>query len=111
MRTVADMIKALEGLPPMAPVQVGLVGPDGGRVVREIDAIEAQEGGIVLVVEGRTPSAASEAPVAYVVEAEQTGEAVAAPPPPEVPGGPEGEGEEPAPPTTGGGELIGRDPV
>jgi hypothetical protein len=50
MRTVADMIKALEGLPPMAPVQVGLVGPDGGRVVREIDAIEAQEGGIVLVV-------------------------------------------------------------
>jgi hypothetical protein len=105
------MIKALEGLPPMAPVQVGLVGPDGGRVVREIDAIEAQEGGIVLVVEGLTPSAASEAPVAYVVEAEQTGEAVAAPPPPEAPGGPEGEGEEPAPPTTGGGELIGRDPV
>ena len=48
MRTVADMIKALEGLPPMTPVQVGLVGPDGGRVVREINAIEAQGGGIVL---------------------------------------------------------------
>jgi hypothetical protein len=48
MRTVADIIKALEGLPPMTPVQVGLVGPDGGRVVREIDAIEVQEDGIIL---------------------------------------------------------------
>jgi hypothetical protein len=101
MRTVADMVKALEGLPPMTPVQVGLVGPDGGRVVREIDAIEAQEGGIVLLVEGRTPSAASEAPVAHMIEADQTGEAVAAPPPAEAPGGPEGEGQEPVPPTTG----------
>jgi hypothetical protein len=101
MRTVADMVKALEGLPPMTPVQVGLVGPDGGRVVREIDAIEAQEGGIVLLVEGRTPGAASEAPVAHMIEADQTGEAVAAPPPAEAPGGPEGEGQEPVPPTTG----------
>jgi hypothetical protein len=97
MRTAADMIKALEGLPPITPVQVGLVGPDGGRVVHEIDAIEAQEGGIVLWVEGSTPGAASETPVAHVAEAEQTGEAVAAPPPAEAPGGPEGEGEEPAP--------------
>ena len=103
MRTVADMIKALEGLPPMTPVQVGLVGPDGGRVVREIDAIEAQEGGIVLLVEGGTPGAASEAPVAHVIEADQTGESVAAPAPAEAPGGLEGEGEEPAPPTTGRG--------
>jgi hypothetical protein len=95
------MVKALEGLPPMTPVQVGLVGPDGGRVVREIDAIEAQEGGIVLLVEGRTPGAASEAPVAHMIEADQTGEAVAAPPPAEAPGGPEGEGQEPVPPTTG----------
>jgi hypothetical protein len=102
MRTAADMIKALEGLPPITPVQVGLVGPDGGRVVHEIDAIETQEGGIVLWVEGRTPGAASETPVAHVVKAEQTGEAVAAPPPAEAPGGPEGEGEEPAPPTTKG---------
>ena len=78
MRTVADMVKALEGLPPMTPVQVGLVRPDGGRVVREIDAIEAQEGGIVLLIEGRTPGAASEAPVAHMIEANQTGEAVAA---------------------------------
>jgi hypothetical protein len=101
MRTVADMVKALEGLPPMTPVQVGLVGPDGGRVVREIDAIEAQEGGIVLLVEGRTPGAVSEASVAHMIEADQTGEAVAAPPPAEAPGGPEGEGQEPAPRTTG----------
>jgi hypothetical protein len=102
MRTAADMIKALEGLPPITPVQVGLVGPDGGRIVREIDAIEAQEGGIILLVEGRTPGAASETPVAHIIEAEQTGEAIAAPPLPEAPGGPEGEGEEPAPPTTEG---------
>lgn len=108
MRTVADMIKALEGLPPMTPVQVGLVGSDGKRVVREIDAIEAQEGGIVLLVEGRTPGAASEAPVAHVIETDQTGETVAAPPPAEVPGGPEGEGEEPAPPRTGGAERADR---
>ena len=33
MRTVADMMKLLGGLPPGTPVQVGLVGPDGGRVV------------------------------------------------------------------------------
>jgi hypothetical protein len=33
-------------------------------------------------------------------EADQAGEAIAAPPPPVVPGGPEGEGEEPAPPRT-----------
>jgi hypothetical protein len=97
------MIKALEGLPPMTPVQVGLVGPDGGRVVREIGAIEAQEGGIVLLVEGRAPAEAPKAPGAHVVEADQSGETVAAPPPAEAPGGPEGEGEVPAPPTTGGG--------
>jgi hypothetical protein len=103
MRTVADMIKALEGLPPMMPVRVGLVGPDGGRVVREIDATEAQEGGIVLLVEGGALGAASEAPGAHMIEADQTGETVAAPPPAEAPGGPEGEGEVPAPPTTGGG--------
>ena len=108
MRTVADIIKALEGLPPMTPVRVGLVGPDGGRVVREIDAIEAQEGGIVLLVEGRTPGAASEPPGAHMSEADQTGEAVAAPPPAESPGGLEGEGEVPAPPTTGGGRRVDR---
>ena len=33
-------------------------------------------------------------------EADQTGEALPVPPPPAVPGGPEGEGEEPAPPRT-----------
>jgi hypothetical protein len=103
MRTVADMIKALEGLPPTTPVQVGLVGTDGGRVVREIDTIEAREDGIVLLVEDRTPDAVPKASGAHVVEADQTGEAVVAPPPAEAPGGPEGEGEEPAPPTTGGG--------
>jgi hypothetical protein len=108
MQTVADMIKALEGLPPITPVQVGLVGPDGGRVVREVDAIEAQEGGIILLVEGHPLGAASEPPVAHMIEADQTGEAVAAPPPAEAPGGPEGEGEEPAPPTTGGGRRPDR---
>jgi hypothetical protein len=36
-------------------------------------------------------------------EAEQTGEAIAVPPPPAAPGGPEGEGEEPEPPTTEAG--------
>jgi hypothetical protein len=89
MRTVAAMIKALEGLPPMSPVQVGLVGPDGGRGVR-------------------MPGAASEAPVAPMIEADQTGEAVAAQPPAEAPRGPEGEGEEPAPPTTGGARRADR---
>jgi hypothetical protein len=84
------------------------VGPDGGHVVREIDAIEAQEGGIVLLVEGGTPGAASEAPVAHMIEADQTGETVAALPPAEAPGGPEGEGEVPAPPTTGGGRRVDR---
>jgi hypothetical protein len=79
------------------------VGPDGGRVVREIDAIEAREDGIVLLIEDRTPGEAPKAPVAHVVEADQTGEAVAAPPPAEAPGGPEGEGEEPAPLTSGEG--------
>jgi hypothetical protein len=108
MRTVANMIKALEGLPPTTPVQIGLVGLDGGRVVREIDAIEAREGGIVLLVEDRAPDAAPKASGAHVVETDQTGEAVAAPPPAESPGGPEGEGEEPAPPTTGGGRQADR---
>jgi hypothetical protein len=36
-------------------------------------------------------------------EADQTGEAIPMPPPPAVPGGPEGEGEEPAPPRTATG--------
>jgi Protein of unknown function (DUF3303) len=35
--------------------------------------------------------------------ADQTGEAIPMPPPPAVPGGPEGEGEEPAPPRTAKG--------
>ena len=102
MRTAADMIKALADVPPAAPVQVALVGPDGGHVVHEIESIEAREDGVVLRVGGRTPDQASEAPRGPVVEADQTGEAVAAPPPPTVPGGPEGEGEEPAPSRTGG---------
>jgi hypothetical protein len=108
MRTVADLINALEGLPPMTLVRVGLVGPDGGHMVHEIDTIETQEGGIILVLEGRTPGAASEAPVAPMIGADQTGEAVAAPPPAGVPGGPEGEGEEPAPPTTEGARRPDR---
>lgn len=98
MRTVIDMIKALEGFSPTTPVQIGLVGPDDGLVVHEIAAIEAREGGVVLLVEGHTPS---EARKARVVEADQTGEAIAVPPPPAVPGGLEGEGEEPEPPKTG----------
>jgi hypothetical protein len=106
MRTVADMIKALGGLPPMTPVQIGLVEPDGGRVVREIDTIEVREDGIVLLVEDRAPDEVPKASGAHVVEADQTGEAVAAPPPAEVPGGLEGEGEEPAPPMTGGGRRA-----
>jgi hypothetical protein len=39
-----------------------------------------------------------DAPEARGVEADQPREAIAAPPPPTVPGGPEGEGEEPEPP-------------
>jgi hypothetical protein len=101
MRTVADMIKALADVPPAAPVRVALTGPDGGHVVHEIEAIEVREGGVTLQVGGRAPDLASEAPRGRVVEADQTGEAVAAPPPPRAPGGPEGEGEEPAPPGTG----------
>jgi hypothetical protein len=101
MRTVADMIKALADVPPAAPVQVALLGPDGGHVVHEIEAIEAREDGVVLRVGGRTPDQASGAPRGRMVKANQTGEAVAAPPPPTAPGGPEGEGEEPTPPGTG----------
>ena len=100
MRAVADMIKALAEVPPTAPVRVVLTGTDGGRVVHEIEAIEVREDRVVLRVGGRIPDQASEAPGARVVEADQTGEAVAAPPPPTAPGGPEGEGEEPAPPGT-----------
>jgi hypothetical protein len=103
MRTVVDIIKALEGFPPTAPVRIGLVGPDDGLVVHEIDAINARQGGVVLLVECHTPYEASEAPEARVVEPDQTGEAIAVPPPPAVPGGPEGEGEEPEPPKTEGG--------
>jgi hypothetical protein len=95
MRTVADVIKALEGFPPTAPVQIGWLRPDNGLVVHEIDAIEAREDGVVLLVAGHTPDTAFEA---RAVEADQTGEVIAAPPPPAVPGGLEGEGEEPEPP-------------
>ena len=84
-------------------MRVALTGPDGGHVVHEIEAIEVREDGVVLRVGGRIPDQASEAPGARVVEADQTGEAVAAPPLPGAPGGPEGEGEEPAPPRTGAG--------
>jgi hypothetical protein len=100
MRTVADMIKALADVPPAAPVRVVLTGPDGGRVVHEIEAIEVRESGVTLRVGGRTPDQASGAPGARAIGADQTGEAVAAPPP-GAPGGPEGEGEEPEPPRTG----------
>jgi hypothetical protein len=103
MRTVADMIKALADVPPAAPVRVVLTGPDGGRVVHEIEAIEVREGGVALRVGGRTPDQVSGALGARTAEADQTGEAVAAPPLPGAPGGPEGEGEEPAPPRTGAG--------
>ena len=40
MHTVIDMIKALGGFSPTAPVQIGLVGPDDGLVVHEIAAID-----------------------------------------------------------------------
>ena len=82
-------------------MQVALTRPDGGRVVHEIEAIEVREGGVTLRVGGRATDQASEAPRERVVEADQTGEAVTASPPPSAPGGPEGEGEEPAPPGTG----------
>ena len=107
MRTVADTIKALAEVPPAAPVRVALTGPDGGRVVHEIEAIEVREGGVTLRVGGRTPAQASGAPGARAIGADQTGEAVAAPPLPGAPGGPEGEGEEPAPPRTGAGGSRG----
>ena len=90
---------------PAAPVRVVLTGPDGGRVVHEIEAIEVREGGVALRVGGRTPDQVSGALGARTAEADQTGEAVAAPPLPGAPGGPEGEGEEPAPPRTGAGGL------
>jgi hypothetical protein len=77
MRTVIDVIRALAGLPPTAPVQIGLAGPDDRRVVCDIRVIEAREGGVVLLVEGHTPG---EAPAARAVEADQTGAAIAAPP-------------------------------
>jgi hypothetical protein len=105
MRTVVDVIKALQGVPPTTPVQVGLVGPNDGLLVHDIHAIEAHESGVVLLVEGHTPDEVSEAPGAHVVEADQTGEAVAAPPPPAVPGGLEGEGEEPEPPRSAEGRT------
>ena len=95
MRTVVDIVRALEGFPPTAPVQIGLAGPDDGRVVRDIHAIEVHESGILLLVECHTPGEASEA---STVGADQTGEAIAVPPPPAVPGGLEGEGEEPESP-------------
>jgi hypothetical protein len=58
--------------------------------------------------EGLLPQAAAivadqELPDGTPPEAEQTGEAIGAPPPPAVPGGPEGEGQEPAPPRTAPG--------
>jgi hypothetical protein len=108
MRTVADMIKALADVYPAAPVRVALAGPDGERVVHEIEAIEVREGGVALLVGGRTPGEVSETPGARAAGEDQTGEAVAAPPPPEAPGGPEGEGEKPEPPRTGAGRPGGR---
>jgi hypothetical protein len=98
MRTVVDLIKALEGFSPTTPVQVGLVGPDDGLVVHEIHTIEAREGAVILLVESHGSDAASKKPEERMVEADQTGEAIATPPPPVVPGGLEGEGEEPEAP-------------
>jgi hypothetical protein len=95
MRTVVDLIKALEGFSPTTPVQVGLVGPDDGLVVLEIHTIEAREGAVILLVESHGSDEASKKPEERMVEADQTGEAIATPPPPAVPGGLEGEGEEP----------------
>jgi hypothetical protein len=98
MRTVIDIIKALEGFPHTTPVQIGLVGSDGGRVVHDIHAIEAHESGVVLLVESHASAKASVEPEERTAEADQTGEAIAAPVPPAAPGGLEGEGEEPKPP-------------
>jgi hypothetical protein len=95
MRTVVDIVRALEGFPHNAPVQIGLVGPDGRRVVHHIHAVEVHEHGIVLRIDGDTPDGPSKARTS---EADQTGEAIAVPPPPAVPGGLEGEGEEPQAP-------------
>jgi hypothetical protein len=66
-----------------------------------------RDGADVLLVGGRTPGAASGTAGAHVAGADQTGEAVAAPPPSAAPGGPEGEGEEPAPPGSTGGRPGG----
>jgi hypothetical protein len=107
MRTVADLIKTLADVPPAAPVRVALTGADGGRTVYDIEAIEVRDGAAVLLVGGRTPGEASGTAGAHVAGADQTGEAVAAPPPPAAPGGPEGEGEEPAPPGSTGGRPGG----
>lgn len=95
MRTVVDIIKALEGFPPNAPVQVGLVGADGRRVVHHIHAVEVHEHGIILRVDGYTPDRPSKVRTSGT---DQAGEAIAVPPPPAVPGGLEGEGEEPEAP-------------
>lgn len=105
MRTVVDIVRALEGFPPSAPVHIGLAGLDDGRVVRDIHAIEVHESGILLVVECHAPGEAYEARTA---EADQTGEAIAVPPPPAVPGGLEGEGEEPEPPRIKAGRPSDR---
>jgi hypothetical protein len=65
---------------------------------------------------GRAPSGGEGLPQAAAIvadqelpdgtppEADQTGEAIPMPPPPVVPSGPEGEGEEPAPPRTTSGK-------
>jgi hypothetical protein len=98
MQTVVDIMKALQGFPPTAPVQVGLVASDGQRMLRDIQAVEVHDTGIVLQVEHQQPDEQFKVPQGGPGEADHKGEAIAVPPPPAVPGGLEGEGEEPEAP-------------
>jgi uncharacterized protein DUF3303 len=76
----------------MAPV---LEDQDLAEVLRR-----AEEPPPALPAGRRRPRRGAEAPAERLVKADQTGEVIAVPPPPAVPGGVEGEGEEPEPPKT-----------
>ena len=89
------------GLPQAAAIVADQELPDRTHPEAIHGDLRAEEPATAPSAGRRRTRRGAEPPAARPVEADQTGEAIAVPPPPAVPGGLEGEGEEPESPKTG----------
>jgi hypothetical protein len=89
-----------EGLSQAAAIVADQELPDGTHPEGVHGDLRAEEPATARPTGRRRTQRGAETPAALQVEADPTGEAITVPPPPAVPGGLEGEGEEPESPKT-----------